>query len=75
LAASPKNQNPHSTFNILTGICILIKLGGHFTWLWFDFWCFNATFSNVSAISWWPVLVVEEAGVPGKNHRSWASNW
>jgi hypothetical protein len=23
---------------------------------------FNATFSNISAISWWPVLVVEEAG-------------
>ena len=30
----------------------------------FDFWCFNATFSNISAISWRPVLVVEEAGVP-----------
>jgi hypothetical protein len=34
----------------------------------------NATFSNISAISWRPVLVVEEAGVPGKNHRPWASN-
>jgi Na+(H+)/acetate symporter ActP len=31
----------------------------------FDFWCFNATFSNISAISWRPVLVVEEVGVPG----------
>jgi hypothetical protein len=29
---------------------------------------FNATFSNISAISWRPVLVVEEAGVPGENH-------
>jgi hypothetical protein len=27
------------------------------------------------AISWRPVLVVEEAGVPGENHRPWASNW
>ena len=27
---------------------------------------FNATFSNISAISWRPVLVVEEAGVPGE---------
>jgi hypothetical protein len=43
--------------------------------IWFDFWCFNATFSNISAISWRPVLVVEEAGVPGENHRPWASNW
>jgi hypothetical protein len=32
----------------------------------FDFWCFNATFSNISAISWRPVFVVEEAG---ENHR------
>jgi len=27
----------------------------------------NATFSNISAISWQPVLVVEEAGVSGEN--------
>jgi hypothetical protein len=31
---------------------------------WLDFWCFNATFNNISAMSWQPVLVVEEAGVP-----------
>jgi hypothetical protein len=36
---------------------------------------FNATFSNISAISWQTVLVVEEAGVPAENHRPWASNW
>ena len=29
----------------------------------------------LSAISWRPVLVVEEAGVPGENHRPLASNW
>jgi hypothetical protein len=28
-----------------------------------------------SAISWRPVLVVEEARVPGENHRPWVSNW
>ena len=39
------------------------------------FLAFNATFSNISAISWRPVLVMEEAGVPGENHRPWASNW
>jgi len=33
---------------------------------------FNATFSNISAISWRPVLVVEESG---ENPRPWASNW
>ena len=41
--------------------------------IWFI--VFNATFSNISAISWQSVLVVEEAGLPGENHRSWASNW
>jgi hypothetical protein len=30
----------------------------------FYFWCFNATFNNSSAISWRPVLVVEEAEYP-----------
>ena len=25
---------------------------------------FNATFNNISAISWWSVLFVVEAGVP-----------
>ena len=46
--------------------------------IWFDliwFLVFNATFSNISAISWRPVLVMEEAGVPGENYRPWASNW
>ena len=29
---------------------------------------FNATFNNISIISWWSVLLVEETGVPGENH-------
>jgi len=35
---------------------------------------FNATLNNISAISWRPVLLMEEIGVPGENHRSVASN-
>jgi hypothetical protein len=46
----------------------------YFIFDFFDFLVFNATFNNISAISWRPVLVVEEAGVPGENHRPWASN-
>jgi hypothetical protein len=38
-----------------------------------EFLVFNASFSNILAISWRPVSVVEEAGVPGENHRPWAS--
>jgi hypothetical protein len=30
---------------------------------------FNATFNNISAISWRQVLLVEETGVCGENHR------
>ena len=39
------------------------------------FLVFNATFSNISAISWRPVLVIAEAWVLGENHQPWASNW
>ena len=35
---------------------------------------FNATFNNISAISWWSVLLVKETGVPGENQRPVASH-
>jgi len=35
---------------------------------------FNATFNNISVISWWSVLLVEETGVPGENHWPAASH-
>jgi len=35
---------------------------------------FNATFNNISAISWWSVLFVEETGGPGENHTPVASH-
>jgi hypothetical protein len=34
------------------------------------FMVFNATFNNISAISWLSVLLVKEMGVPGENNRS-----
>ena len=36
------------------------------------FMVFNATFNNISVISWWSVLLVEETVVPGENHRPFA---
>ena len=36
---------------------------------------FNATFNNISAISWRSVLLVEETGVPGEYQRPAASYW
>jgi len=35
----------------------------------------NATFNNISVILWQSVLLVEETGGPGENHRSVASHW
>jgi len=35
---------------------------------------FNATFNNISVISWRSVLLLEESGVPGENHRPSASH-
>ena len=32
--------------------------------VWFRFMVFNATFNNISVISWWSLLLVEETRVP-----------
>ena len=36
---------------------------------------FSATFNNISVISWRSVLLVDETGVSGENHRPAASNY
>jgi hypothetical protein len=36
---------------------------------------FNFTFNNITVISWWSVLLVEETEEPGKNHPPVASPW
>ena len=36
---------------------------------------FNATFNNISVISWQSVLLVEETGVSGENHQPATSHW
>ena len=38
------------------------------------FMLFKATFNNISVISWRSVLLAEETGVPGENHRPVASH-
>jgi hypothetical protein len=39
-----------------------------------SFMVFNANFKNISVISLRSVLLVEETGVPGQNHRPVASH-
>ena len=36
---------------------------------------FNTTFNNISVISWWSDLLVDETGVPAENHQPAASQW
>jgi hypothetical protein len=36
---------------------------------------FNATSNNISVISWQSVLLVEETGVHGENHRKSLTNF
>ena len=38
------------------------------------FGVFNATFSNISVILWWSVLLVDETRVPGEKHWPVASH-
>jgi hypothetical protein len=34
----------------------------------------DVTFNNISVISWWSVLLVNETGVSGENHQPAASH-
>ena len=43
--------------------------------IWFWFMLFNATFNNISVISWRSVLLVEETGGLWENHWPVASHW
>ena len=46
--------------------------------LWFSldwFMVLNTIFNNISVISWRSVLLMEETGVPGGNHRPVTSHW
>jgi uncharacterized membrane protein len=65
--------------NSIININILIKRHAAFMFLLILlamvlFVVFNATFNNISVISWLSVLLVEETGVPGENHRPATSN-
>jgi hypothetical protein len=39
--------------------------------IWFDFWYFNATFNNISAISWRPALVLNQFLRESRNKIIW----
>ena len=61
------NTNNLLSLNIFITFTITIMRFGSMT--------FNATFNNISVILWPSVLLVEETGVLGENHRPVASRW
>jgi hypothetical protein len=44
-------------------------------WSGLELLLLNATFNNITFISWRLILLVEETGVPGEKHRPAASHW
>jgi len=82
-----ENQNHANSKDLYQLSTLNITLGSIFKWIniqaftgtqWKVFVClmvFNATFNNISVISWRSVLLMEEPGGPGENHRPVASHW
>ena len=63
-------------FTVLFTLFVLVSKAVQYSIFvaWFGLMVFNATFNNISAISWRSVLLVEETGGPGENHRPVASH-
>ena len=77
-SCTEKKTKIQITLTIVVSNCVTAK---HFiSRVYFGYWLllwvmvFNATFNNISAISWWSVLLVEETLVPGENYRPVASH-
>ena len=61
-----------STIIHIRFVCYAVFFLGHVASLFIGggwwFMVFHAPFNNISVISWWSVLLVEETGVPRENH-------
>jgi hypothetical protein len=68
------NKYRSVTWNLKLALTDKIPIKGNFRF-GFKFMVFNATFNNISVISWWSVLLVGETGVPEENHRPVANHW
>ena len=62
-----------SVQNIKLVLQIIKKMSGQ--WVRVRVMVFNATFNNISDISWQSVLLVNETQVSGENHPPAASHW
>ena len=55
-------------------LCMIMNTPHSISVLWFGFMVLNATFNNISVISWQSVLLLNETGLPTENHRPVTSN-
>jgi hypothetical protein len=58
---------------IIYFVCWFLKL--YCTSLFLGIRVFNATFNNISVMSWLSVLMLEESGVLGEYHQPDTSHW
>ena len=65
------SKSTHQPENISSGNKIKDPLDEIRAWSF----VFNVTLNNIAVIPWWSVLLVEQTGLPGENHRSVASHW
>ena len=63
-----------SNYNMIT-TTMAHKLSNHWITVMVRIMVFNATFNNISVISWRSVLLVEATRVPRENHWPIASHW
>ena len=66
-----------SGYHVQSMVNVWTKYGDPIYLDWFVGWfmVLNTTFNNISVISWQSVLLVEETGIPGENHRPDTSHW
>ena len=64
------SKSTHQPENISSGNKIKDPLDEIRAWSF----VFNVTLNNIAVIPWWSVLLVEQTGLPGENHRSVASH-
>jgi hypothetical protein len=70
VTVDPTQHGLHTGFYQLPTLIVCL-----FVCLFVCLMVFNATFNNISVISWRSVLLVEETVVPEGNHRPITSQW
>ena len=72
-------SNQIKQINQSINVILIIQNSTQRNRLWNEFrvrvMVFNATFNNISVITWRSVLLVEDTGVPGENHRPATRHW